>query len=99
MLPAMLTNERKFAFMVKSDLPELLEATLVELNGSGIILDVCKMFWKEHEEELRSSGDLFYTWQYDIRWAATTLRKEGVMKDASLSKTGVWELLSRGSSR
>lgn len=99
MLPAMLTNERKFAFMVKSDLPELLEATLVELNGSGTILDVCKMFWKEHEEELRSSGDLFYTWQYDIRWAATTLRKEGVMKDASLSKTGVWELLSRGSSR
>lgn len=82
--------------MVKSDLPELLEATLVELNGAGAILDVCKMFWKEHEEELRASGDLFYTWQYDIRWAATTLRKEGIMKDTSLSKTGVWELSSCG---
>ncbi|MEC4295330.1 hypothetical protein [Adlercreutzia shanghongiae] len=85
--------------MVKGDLPELLGATLVELNGSGTILDVCKMFWEEHEEELRSSGDLFYTWQYDIRWAATTLRKEGIMKDASLSKTGVWELSSRGSNQ
>lgn len=81
--------------MVKGDLPGLLEATLVELNGSGTILDVCKMFWREHEEELRSSGDLFYTWQYDIRWSATTLRKEGIMKDASLSKTGVWELSLR----
>ena len=44
--------------MVKGDLPELLEATLVELNGSGTILEICKLFWKEHEEELRSSGDL-----------------------------------------
>lgn len=84
--------------MVKSDLPELLEATLVELNGSGTILDVCKMFWREHEEELKASGDLFFTWQYDIRWAATTLRKEGIMKAAPLSETGVWELSSRGSS-
>lgn len=84
--------------MVKGDLPELLEATLVELNGSGTILDICKLFWRKHEEELRSSGDLFYTWQYDIRWAATTLRKEGIMKDASLSEVGMWELSSRGAS-
>ncbi len=48
-----------------------------------------------HAIELRSSGDLFYTWQYDIRWAATTLRKEGIMKDASLSEVSMWELSLR----
>lgn len=78
--------------MQKDDLPELLEATLTKLGGSGTILEVCKTFWADNESELRNSGDLFYTWQYDIRWAATTLRKTGIMKDASISDSGVWEL-------
>lgn len=78
--------------MKKDDLPELLEATLTKLGGSGTILEVCKAFWTDNEGELRNSGALFYTWQYDIRWAATTLRKAGIMKDASVSDVGVWEL-------
>lgn len=78
--------------MRKDDLPELLEATLTKLGGSGTILEVCKTFWADNESELRNSGNLFYTWQYDIRWAATTLRKSGIMKDASVSDSGVWEL-------
>lgn len=78
--------------MQKDDLPELLEATLIKLGGSGTILEVCKTFWADNESELRNSGNLFYTWQYDIRWAATTLRKSGIMKDASISDYGVWEL-------
>lgn len=78
--------------MQKDDLPKSLEATLTKLGGSGTILEVCKTFWTDNESELRNSGDLFYTWQYDIRWAATTLRKTGIMKDASTSDSGVWEL-------
>lgn len=78
--------------MKKDDLPELLEATLTKLGGSGTILEVCKTFWADNESELRNSGNLFYTWQYDIRWAATTLRKSGIMKDTSISDSGVWEL-------
>jgi hypothetical protein len=49
--------------------------------------------WKNHENELRRSGDLFFTWQYDIRWTATQLRKEGVMRAANLSPKGTWELV------
>lgn len=79
--------------MKKTDLPEALEAVLVDLGGAGTILEVCERFWARYEEELRASGDLFYTWQYDIRWAATTLRRKGTMRDASLSDSGVWELL------
>lgn len=80
--------------MKKEDLPDCLEATLVKLGGSGTILEICKRFWIDNEADLRNSGDLFYTWQYDIRWAATTLRKAGIMKDASVSDSGVWELCS-----
>ena len=36
------------------------------------------------------SGDIFYTWQYDIRWVGTELRKLGIMKKDS--KRGIWEL-------
>lgn len=79
--------------MTKNDLPELLEATLISLGGSGTILEVCKKFWATYKDRLSPSDDLFYTWQYDIRWAATTLRKEGVMKDTALSSPGVWELV------
>ena len=53
---------------------------------------MCKHFWDTYEQDLRDSGNLFYTWQYDIRWAATELRKDGDMKPAEESRKGVWEL-------
>ena len=45
-----------------------------------------------YEEELKHSGDLLYTWQYDIRWAATELRKTGFMIEATESPRGLWQL-------
>ena len=78
--------------MRRDDLPQVLETTLAKLGGNGTILEVCKTFWADYENELHDSGALFYTWQYDIRWAATTLRKAGIMKDVSASDAGVWEL-------
>nr|WP_249316779.1 hypothetical protein [Bacillus sp. FJAT-50079] len=61
-------------------------------ENSATLLDICKYVWKNYEEELRKSGDLFYTWQYDIRWAATKLRKDGRLLSAKQSPKGVWEL-------
>jgi len=34
----------------------------------------------------------FFTWQYDIRWAANLLRRSGLMKPAESSPHGLWEL-------
>jgi hypothetical protein len=65
---------------------------LTSLGGRAGIVDICKWVWDHHERDLRSSGDLFYTWQYDIRWAADRLRRERKLKAASLSPQGVWEL-------
>ena len=70
----------------------LLDA-LTELGGRAGIVDVCKHIWNNHERQLRESGDLFYTWQYDTRWAADHLRRKGVMKPATASPKGLWELL------
>ena len=61
-------------------------------GGAARLVDICRHVWAHHEQELRQSGDLFFTWQYDIRWAATGLRHGGVMKPAADSQHGVWEL-------
>ena len=65
---------------------------LQQRGGSSNVLGVAKSIWAKHEAEIRASGDLFYTWQYDIRWAATKLRKQGRLKDIKDSKPLPWEL-------
>ena len=53
----------------------------LEANGGvASLIDVAKHIWKHHEAELRASGDLFFKWQYDMRWAATSLRKAKKMR-------------------
>jgi len=64
------------------------------LGGSGTIVDVCKVIWREHERDLRASGDSFYTWQYDVRWAAYSLREAGEARRVEDAPRGVWELVS-----
>ena len=76
----------------KYDLETWILDALRSLGGEARIPDVCKHVWEQHEHDLRASGDLFYTWQYDIRWAALVLRKRGAMKSAAISPAGVWEL-------
>lgn len=61
-------------------------------HGSAKINDICKYVWENHENELRQAGDIFYTWQYEIRWAGQKLRDNMVLKPASLSPKGQWIL-------
>ena len=77
----------------KQDLmPWVIEA-LEELRGKGTVVQVCKVVWRRHELDLRNSGDLFYTWQYDIRWAAQKLRDVGRLKPMGERRPGrPWEL-------
>jgi hypothetical protein len=66
----------------------VLEA-LRSLAGQAKIIDVHKKVWEMHEEEIRKAGDLFYEWQYEIRWAADLLRREKKIR----SNRGTWEIL------
>jgi hypothetical protein len=69
--------------MDKSELKPAILAALRHLGGNGSVTEIARFIWENHEAELRSSGDLFYTWQYDMRWAGQFLQKEG-----KLSKKG-----------
>jgi hypothetical protein len=76
----------------KTDLTNWVQDALVGLDGHASIVDVCRHIWQVHEPDLRLSGDLFYTWQYDVRWAAYELREAGLMKPEKDSPKGIREL-------
>lgn len=76
----------------KSDLVDWVKAALSEAGGSASLLYVAKYIWERHEQQLRASGNLFYTWQYDMRWAATELRRRGIMVAAKEDRRGKWTL-------
>ena len=48
----------------KYDLTDWLVEALRANGKSATIVDVCKYIWDKYEDELRASGDLFYSWQY-----------------------------------
>lgn len=79
----------------KEDLQQWLVEALRAQSGRGSIVELCRYVWEHHEAELRKSEDLFFTWQYDIRWAATQLRGRRVMRPAKDSPFGIWELAER----
>jgi hypothetical protein len=76
----------------KADLQNWVRDALISQSGSARIPVIAAEIWLKHEVELKRSGDLFYTWQYDMRWAANRLRKSSIMKAADASPSGVWEL-------
>lgn len=76
----------------KHDLADWTVQALRSMGGRARLVDVCKHIWQHHEARLRESGDLFYTWQYDVRWAADELRRTKKMKPATVSPRGIWEL-------
>lgn len=65
---------------------------LEQHGGAASILQVCIYIWDHYEATLRDSGNLFYTWQYDLRWAKQGLREAGIIKPASESPWGHWVL-------
>ena len=76
--------------ITKSDLKNWVLAALQKLGGSGRVVDIAQQIWKDHETDLRQAGDLFYTWQYDMRWAAQELQNEGKLSKAG--KNRAWFL-------
>lgn len=58
--------------------------------GPSQVPDIAKHIWVHHEPELRASGDLFYTWQYAMRWEGQKLQHEG--KLTKKAKGRCWAL-------
>ncbi|MEZ5017055.1 MAG: hypothetical protein R2800_08370 [Flavipsychrobacter sp.] len=72
----------------------VLEA-LDAFNGSAHIWEVCRYVWLNYlREELSMDDKEYYTWQYDIRWAAQLLRHDNVIVS---EPRGYWTLVEKNS--
>lgn len=76
----------------RNDMKNWVIVALKSLGGKAWPSEVAKYIWDSYEFELRRSGNLLYTWQYDVRWAALTLRKTGVLKPVFGRRDLPWEL-------
>jgi len=77
---------------MSSDMKTWVIDALTDFSGKAKIVDIAEHIWDNHETELRLSRTLFFTWQYQMRWAATQLRKDKRIKSADDSPKGIWEL-------
>ena len=75
----------------KTDLKDWVVEALKAKGGEGSILYVAQYIWEHHETDMKNTP-LFYTWQYDMRWAATELRKKGQLIAADDDRRGKWTL-------
>ena len=75
------------------DLPNIVEKALRNLGGNAPIAAVAREIWAQHEQDLRSSGDILYTWQYDMRWAAQKLRDAHKLTYSLTKGRRVWQLV------
>jgi hypothetical protein len=79
----------------KADLEKWVHEALRAHGGEAHHSVVAKHIWDHYEERLKNSGDLLYTWQYEIRWAAQRLRNAGICKPDDQTPRGVWALAER----
>jgi len=76
----------------KDDLKLWTMEALRAAGGELHHIRVAESVWYRHELELRGSGDLFFTWQYDLRWAAQKLRGAGELQRIDGRGDGIWRL-------
>ncbi|WP_338426161.1 hypothetical protein [Sphingopyxis kveilinensis] len=63
---------------------------LDKLGGRGSVIDVAKRIWSDHETDLKAYGDHYYSWQYDMRWAAQQLREKGKLGFRKAGRLNEW---------
>ena len=73
----------------RSDLKQWVFEALQNL-GPATVPDIAKHIWDNHQDELTQSGDLYYTWQYAMRWEGQKLQTEGKLRKNG--KGRIWEL-------
>jgi len=76
----------------REDMKDWVLRAVAALGGKAWPAAVAKHIWDNYESELRLSGSLLYTWQYDVRWAAQSLRDSGKLKAVHGRRDLPWEL-------
>ncbi|MBC7137334.1 MAG: hypothetical protein H5U17_01090 [Defluviimonas sp.] len=79
--------------VTKDDLKHWVAEAVSEAGGESRVIDIAKWIWLHHESDLRKSGDMFFKWQYDMRWAGQALVQDGTLNKTT--RRGYWKLTKR----
>lgn len=74
-------------------LQDWINDALSSLGGEGTIIDIAKYIWTHHERDLREKDDLFFTWQYQMRWAAQHMQKDKKLLKTKSGNKAIWKLI------
>ena len=79
----------------RADVADWIVEALKALGGEAHMHVVAKKLWEQNGHRLTTDDAMFYTWQYDMRWAAQNLRDEGRLNNSGNSDLpkGVWALV------
>ena len=86
-------QKRNLATISRKDIIDLVVDALKSLGGKGTIVQVASKIWETYGAVLEQSGEIFYTWQYDIRWARHKLAADGVLKTKKVQGKSLWILV------
>jgi hypothetical protein len=70
--------------------PWILEA-LRDHGGKAEIFQISRFIWDNYHHKISRDNKILYTWQYEIRWAALSLRDNGLIELGKF-KRGVWSM-------
>jgi hypothetical protein len=76
--------------MDRDQLRVAVENAIDASGGEATIVEVAKHIWANHEADLKASGDLFFTWQYEMRWAAQKLRDDSKLELGRRGSKKTW---------
>jgi hypothetical protein len=76
--------------MTRADFIPLIIAALNQLGGSARIFEVCRHVYQNNTVRITQDPRVLFTWQYDIRWAAQSLRDQNVITS---TPHGFWTLV------
>lgn len=63
--------------MVKPNFDEWIYEALRFYGGQARMIDIARRVWERHEEDLRASNSLIFTWQRELRRAVDRLWQSG----------------------
>ena len=75
---------------IREEIQPWIVSAIKENGGRATITQVARHIWQRHEHELRSSDEIFFNWQYEMRWGTRNLRRSGDMKPADPAEKGIW---------
>lgn len=75
--------------MTRHDFKPWIMEALDSNGGRAGIFQIARFIWDNYHHKISRDKKILYTWQYEMRWAAQSLKDDGLIELGKF-KRGVW---------